>query len=84
MNVPTLRGSRLDDDRRNQLLTVVRAEGGEWTAGRAWALYRDRGWAPCRATARKDLQVLARRGHLVERGPENGRIYTLNHARSPR
>ncbi|MEV8474897.1 hypothetical protein [Streptomyces sp. NPDC051173] len=80
VNSQALRESRLDNDRRNRLLCVIRAEGGEWTAGRAWELYRERGWASCRTTARKDLQFLARRGHLVESGPENGRLYTLKYA----
>lgn len=77
--------ARLDnDERRTRLLHVIREKGGEWPAGRVWRLYREEGWAPCRTTARKDLQLLAQQGFLVERGPENGRTYTLNHARSPR
>ncbi|MFV8127486.1 hypothetical protein [Streptomyces syringium] len=80
MTERTLRFARREDDRRNRLLTVIRAEGGEWPASRVWALYRERQWAPNRTTARKDLQLLARRRHLIERGPQNGRFYTLNYA----
>ena len=49
------------------------------TTGQAHAFYRATGWGPCRTTARKDLQAMARRGVLVERGPEHGRTYTLNY-----
>lgn len=65
--------------RRRRLLAEIRRTGGQMTTGQAHAFYRATGWGPCRTTARKDLQAMARRGVLVERGPDNGRTYTLNH-----
>ncbi|WP_200309136.1 hypothetical protein [Streptomyces adelaidensis] len=63
--------------RRRQLLAEIRREGGRYTTGQAHAFYRATGWGPCRTTARKDLQWWARHGVLVERGPANGRAYSL-------
>ncbi len=67
--------------RQRRLLDEIRATNREWTTGLAHGLYQATGWAPGRATAKKDLQVLARRGVLTESGPDNGRTYTLNHAK---
>lgn len=65
--------------RRRRLLAEIRRAGGRITTGQAHAFYQATGWGPCRTTARKDLQALARRGVLVERGPDNDRTYTLNY-----
>jgi hypothetical protein len=64
--------------RRQRLLAEIRQMGGRITTGQAHAFYQATGWGPRRTTARKDLQALARRGVLVERGPDNDRTYTLN------
>jgi hypothetical protein len=63
--------------RRLSLLAEIRRIGGEITSGQAHRFYRATGWGPCRATARGDLQYYARRGVLVQRGPDNGRLYEL-------
>lgn len=65
--------------RRARLLAAIRRQGGEWNTSRVQALYRAHDWAPYRATARDDLAILSRLGHLVMRGENNGRFYTLNH-----
>lgn len=65
-------------DRLAVLRRAVRDHTGEWTTGKVVQLYKERGLhIPCRKTARKDLARLARQGLLVERGPQNGRHYTL-------
>ncbi|MEH0417895.1 hypothetical protein [Streptomyces sp. B21-083] len=66
--------------RQGALLAEVRRVGGRFTTGQAHRFYRATGWGPCRTTARKDLQALARLGLLDERGPVNARVYTLAHA----
>ena len=63
--------------RRRELLAEIRQYPGVWTTGMVNGLYQATGWGPCRTTARKDLQALARRGVLIERGPVNARTYTL-------
>ncbi|MEH0657678.1 hypothetical protein QA860_08025 [Streptomyces stelliscabiei] len=63
--------------RRLSLLAEIRRIGGQITAGEAQRFYRATGWSPCRTTARKDLQYYARRGVLIARGPDNGRLYAL-------
>lgn len=65
----------VENQRRQNLLTVLREDGGVWKTGEVARLYRERGWGVCRTTARKDLQHLARRGLLVEYGPDNDRSY---------
>ncbi|MFF9205105.1 hypothetical protein ACF1AE_25455 [Streptomyces sp. NPDC014986] len=60
-----------------QLLDTIRTWGGRWTSGRVQEQRRLSGAAPCRTTARRDLIALAERGHLDQRGPANGRFYTL-------
>lgn len=65
--------------RRRALLAEIRRTGGAYTTGQAHRFYRATGWGPCRTTARKDLQALARRGVLVERGPADARTYTVSH-----
>ncbi|MFD8251942.1 hypothetical protein [Streptomyces werraensis] len=67
--------------RRARLLEGIRAAGGRWTSGRVQEQRRRSGEAPCRTTARRDLHALAARGHLEQRGPENGRFYTLRTTR---
>lgn len=69
--------------RRRQLLAEIERTG-RITTGQAHAFYRATGYGPCRTTARKDLQALARDGVLVEHGPDNGRAYHLNHAKGGR
>lgn len=63
--------------RRRSLLKEIRRIGGRITTGQAHAFYQATGHGPCRITARKDLQYWTRRGVLVQRGPDNGRLYTL-------
>lgn len=70
-----------DRARRRQLLAEISRIGGRITTSQAHAFYRATGWGPCRTTARKDLQALARRGVLTEHGPDNARTYTLNTAK---
>jgi len=71
----TRRSSR--EARLAQLLDAIRTHGGRWPAGRVQELRRLTGEAPCRTTARRDLQTLAARGHLQVHGPDNNRDYTL-------
>lgn len=63
--------------RRRRLLHEIRTLGGTWPTGRAHALYRQLGYGPNRRTAKGDLRYWARRGLLVEDGPDNGRTYRL-------
>lgn len=67
--------------RRRELLAETRRIGGHITTGQAHRFYRATGYGPCRTTARKDLQALARDGVLIEHGPDNGRTYHLNTAK---
>lgn len=60
------------------LLTVVRREGGIWTTRRAQQVYRPLGIVQ-RGTARRDLALLAERGHLVA-VPGHDRAYRVNQA----
>lgn len=60
-----------------QLLDLIRSQPGRWTAGRLHRRRRTSGGAVQRGTARRDLVELERRGHLVGRGPEDGRFYQL-------
>lgn len=66
-----------DRPRRRSLLAEIRRVGGRITTGEAHRFYQATGHGPCRTTARKDLQYYARQGVLIERGPDNGRLYTL-------
>lgn len=66
--------------RRRRLLNAIRTQGGTWPTGRAHALYQALGYGPNRRTAKLDLRYWARRGLLIEDGPDNGRAYRLNHA----
>lgn len=66
--------------RRRELLAEIERTG-RITTGQAHRFYRATGYGPCRTTARKDLQALARNGVLIEHGPDNGRTYHLNHAK---
>ena len=65
------------EQRLAQLLDTIRTHGGRWTSGRVQNLRQLTGEAPCRTTARRDLIALTERGHLVQRGPENDRYFTL-------
>ncbi|MGW3428022.1 hypothetical protein ACWDHW_08695 [Streptomyces melanosporofaciens] len=62
------------------LLAVVRREGGIWTTSRAQEVYRAFGVVQ-RGTARRDLALLAKRGHLVEVPDEHDTAYRVNQAR---
>ncbi|MBP5913185.1 hypothetical protein F3K34_13170 [Streptomyces sp. LBUM 1486] len=66
-----------DRDRRRALLAEIRRIGGRITTSEAHRFYRATGHGPCRTTARGDLQYYARRGVLIARGPDNGRLYAL-------
>ncbi|MGK3107899.1 MULTISPECIES: hypothetical protein [Streptomyces] len=72
MNTSTNRG------RVRTLLIVARREGGIWTTSRAQELYRAFGVVQ-RGTARRDLALLAERGHLVA-VPGHDRAYRINQA----
>ncbi|GAA1065292.1 hypothetical protein [Streptomyces asiaticus] len=61
------------------LLAVVRREGGTWTTRRAQEVYRPLGIVQ-RGTARRDLALLAKRGHLVEVPDEHDTAYRVNQA----
>ena len=67
--------------RRRELLAETRRIGGHITTGQAHRFYRATGYGPCRTTARKDLQALARGGVLIEHGPDNERAYRINTAK---
>ena len=69
------------DRERHQALLAEIERTGHITTGQAHRFYRATGYGPCRTTARKDLQALARDGVLIEHGPDNERSYHLNHAR---
>ncbi|NEB92392.1 hypothetical protein [Streptomyces bauhiniae] len=58
-------------------MQAIRRHSGPIRTGEVMALYRAHGWGPSRATARKDLQYLARRGRLTEDGAINNRSYGL-------
>ncbi|MEU5976303.1 hypothetical protein [Streptomyces sp. NPDC047315] len=65
-----------------QLLAAIRADGGQWSTGRVQTWRRNTGSPDTqRGTARRDLEHLARLGHLDTRGPHNGRYYTRRGAR---
>lgn len=66
------------EERLAQLLDTILARPGQWTAGRLHKVRRRTGGPVQRGTARRDLAELARRGHLDEHGPDDGRYYTLN------
>jgi hypothetical protein len=63
------------NDRRCNLLAVIREQGGVWRTGDVVRLYQQRGWGCCRSTARGDLRLLARHGFLAEHGADNDRRY---------
>jgi hypothetical protein len=66
------------EDRLAQLLDTIRTHPGHrWTAGRLHELRRLSGGPVQRGTARRDLVELARRGHLVQHGPDDGRYFVL-------
>ncbi|MEU9606185.1 hypothetical protein [Streptomyces sp. NPDC048057] len=61
-----------------QLLTAITADGGQWSTGRVQTWRRRTGSPDTRrGTARRDLEHLARLGHLTTRGPHDRRHYTL-------
>ncbi|MEU7163858.1 hypothetical protein AB0A70_04330 [Streptomyces morookaense] len=63
--------------RRLRLLDAIRHMSGEWTTVRAHRLYRGAGWGPKRATARADLNALARCGYLARHETCGRRFFTL-------
>lgn len=65
------------ETRLAQLLDIIRTHGRRWSAGRVQNLRRLTGGPTQRGTARRDLAELARRGHLVQHGPDDGRWYSL-------
>ncbi len=74
----------LERTRRRELLAEIERTDGRIATGQAHRFYRATGYGPCRTTARKDLQALARGGVLDEHGPDNGRTYRLNTAKGGR
>ncbi|MGW6598466.1 hypothetical protein [Streptomyces sp. NPDC055036] len=67
--------------RQQRLLSTIRQQRGRgrWRTSRVEHLYREWGVHYPRSNARSDLQALYLAGHLMERGPVDGRFYTLNH-----
>ncbi|MFJ8144647.1 hypothetical protein ACIQ6R_06180 [Streptomyces sp. NPDC096048] len=65
------------EQRLAQLLDTIRTHRGQWRVGQVQALRRVTGGPTQRSTARRDLAELARRGHLLQHGPKDGRFYTL-------
>lgn len=65
------------EQRLAQLLGTIRTHRGEWRVGQVQFLRRVTGGPTQRSTARRDLAELHRRGHLLQRGPQDGRFYTL-------
>lgn len=66
------------EQRLAQLLDTIRTRPAfRWTTGFVQNLRRLTSGATQRGTASRDLQELTRRGHLVQRGPRDGRFYTL-------
>jgi hypothetical protein len=66
------------EQRLAQLLDTIRTRPGyRWTSSRVQAIRRITSGATQRGTASRDLQELARRGHLAQRGPQDGRYFTL-------
>ncbi|MFI1889873.1 hypothetical protein [Streptomyces jumonjinensis] len=59
-----------------ELLTTIQTRGGRWSTGRVWRSRRAAG-SPVtqRGTTRRDLDRLARLGHLTPHGPADGRYY---------
>ncbi|MGY0067681.1 hypothetical protein ACWZEH_12815 [Streptomyces sp. QTS137] len=82
MSTRTAASSR--EARLAQLLDTIRTWGGRSATGRVQDLRRLTGQAPCRTTARRDLAELARRGHLIQHGPVDGRFYTLKYRKDRR
>ncbi|MFH8792260.1 hypothetical protein [Streptomyces sp. NPDC017941] len=77
LTVPAPRPASSRERRLERLLDTIRTRGGQWTTQRLMDLRRLHEDAPCRSTARRDLAELARRGHLTQHGPANGRFYLL-------
>ena len=66
------------EQRLAQLLDTIRTRPSvRWTTSRVQDIRRITSGATQRGTASRDLQELARRGHLNERGPADGRYFTL-------
>ncbi|MEV5659834.1 hypothetical protein [Streptomyces flaveolus] len=73
---PGYRAELREMSRRQALLHVMNAEGGEWTVGRVKAEYRRIvGRHVYRSTIRRDLAALYRHGHLVRHGDGTPRRY---------
>ncbi|MYU20761.1 hypothetical protein [Streptomyces sp. SID8352] len=66
-------------DRQNRLLDAIRTHGGTWNTSSVLDLYKltDPG-VVCRHTARRDLDVLHRTGHLTVINEPNNRHYELS------
>ena len=74
---PTYRPELREPSRRQALIHVINHEGGEWTVGRVKAHYRRIiGRHVYRATIRRDLADLHRRGHLDRHDDSARRFYT--------
>lgn len=58
-------------------LAIIQGGRGAWSAGRLQRHRRAHGAPAQRGTARRDLAELARRGHLTQHGPDDGRYYSL-------
>lgn len=72
-----------DADRIEALAHAVASEPGEWTTRRASQLYRRLGHdAPYRRTARRDLRLLTRRGHLELHETAGRTYYTRKESRA--
>ncbi|NGO68009.1 hypothetical protein [Streptomyces boncukensis] len=63
--------------RRAVLIEAIRAQGGEWMAGRTHLFYRSTGDGPNWAIARDDFKALAHRGLLDRHDAGARRFFTL-------
>ncbi|WP_382037930.1 hypothetical protein [Streptomyces aureoversilis] len=65
------------------LLAAIRKQGGAWTTHRVLRTHSKNGHAaPNRGTARRDLDLLVRAGHLVRHYETPDRMFfTLNRAK---
>ncbi|MEU5772627.1 hypothetical protein ABZ819_04895 [Streptomyces venezuelae] len=68
--------------RQTRLLETLKAESGVISAGRVHEINRSLG-APKRATARRDLTALHRRGLLIQGGADDRRFYLLTRKATP-
>lgn len=64
-------------DRLAVLYRQIRQSGGNWSSRRVERVYGRLGIHVRPGMGRKDLRALARSGHVIAHGPDDGRFYTL-------